>query len=530
MANNNTLTYFNDVYDPSATLEDYKEQLKNALFKIDPSFDLEESTELMNIISVWAIAQYQIMQQTIALYNDNNPYTASLPALINKYGALYGIEYKSGSKTQQEIQIVITEPCNIYAETTVEHVAFQITDNKGNIYVPTADNSFTSPGTYNVMFEAKEFGEIKSEINTINNIYTTTLGVQSVNNLITYTSLGSDVESVESYRKRILKASRFYKTQGTQQAIIDELINNGCDDAFIYKNYTGLTKEEVPSGCIAIFCKGGDSATIAKTLANEIHSAYMYGFPAVKTTATGVSYTRTQDISDNLEAFKGITNGVLSIQIGDKIQTSNLLDFSNCFSWDDVRKIITNNSGFTNISITYNSTYNWFKFENINTEQTPKEKIKLILTSGTTDTDLYGSDFFDGENQIVIEDGYIEIAHVIDVAEDRYVAKVCYNDAVVIQAHIRFSLQGIITTEQLEELKDYIISTANSESLFKINQSLTNMDFLSIIKTYINDNEIDAYAYNLKFKRDETEDWVENLSVEHIYEIYNISVSNISIG
>ena len=133
MANNVIPYKFNDVYDPTKTIEYYKSQLVAALQLIDQDIDMADGSPMSNIVSVASVALETVIELSLAMYNDNSPYTASLPALINKYGALYGVLYKSGSPTMQRLQVVVTQPCNIYSATTAEHTAFKVADDNGNM-------------------------------------------------------------------------------------------------------------------------------------------------------------------------------------------------------------------------------------------------------------------------------------------------------------------------------------------------------------------------------------------------------------
>ena len=88
-----------DSFNPSRTLEDIKEELKTALHHVDKALDLREGQPWMNIASVFAIGMETLREYSMNFYNDLSPYTASLPALINCYGTIYGVEYKKGEKT-----------------------------------------------------------------------------------------------------------------------------------------------------------------------------------------------------------------------------------------------------------------------------------------------------------------------------------------------------------------------------------------------------------------------------------------------
>ena len=83
---------YSELYDPTKTLQDYLDIIKNNIQEVDPNIDTTEGTPMANILTILANTLEYIMEMSLAVYNDLSPYTASLQALINVYGALYGVE------------------------------------------------------------------------------------------------------------------------------------------------------------------------------------------------------------------------------------------------------------------------------------------------------------------------------------------------------------------------------------------------------------------------------------------------------
>lgn len=532
---------YTEVYDPTKTLEEYKEELIQNLLALNPAIDVSESTPMGNIMSVLSQAIMQVNNLSLAMYLDQSPYTASLQALINKYGALYGIEYKNGTYTQQVIDVVVTEPCNIYASTTEEHTQFQVQDSNGNIYAPTADIYFTEAdiGTNKISFECITMGATSSPLNTITTILTTTKGIESVNNSVSYTTIGTAAEDEETFRERILKASKFYRTTGTSITIEDNLKNIGCDDAFIFKNYGSTTKMGVTSGAIAIIIKGGKTETLKKLIANilaeNIQSAYMFGFapvPAPSGEETR-SYITLPTISAKVEAFKGVNNCCMTLQFGkDTIttQTKTNLDFSSVTTIQEIFDII-NNAGFTNCGMSFDLNTGVIKI--VSSIEGDEGNIKMIPTTDpSSSTDLYATDFLDGANQLEVHSGYIELAQTYTIVYPRYQCVVTFNYAIPVQVYLKLNIKplGIVNTEVIKEIKKYIVEQATSGGLFNIYTSLNTMDFSSIIKKYLNENNLECYADDLYFQRENTTNWVTALIPENIYEYFTLNEENIKIN
>lgn len=130
--------------------------------------------------------------------------------------------------------------------------------------------------------------------------------------------------------------------------------------------------------------------------------------PFTGTNATSGTATTSAIDSDSITAFKLVSNGDLTIEIDGVDTVLTGLNFTKISTVQDIVDILNNKYADCNISVTDT---NKIKFESRNVGTT--STIELKATSSGTGTDIYGSSYLDGANQVTV-DGTAETGSLTD--------------------------------------------------------------------------------------------------------------------
>ncbi|MBR4973851.1 MAG: hypothetical protein IKY45_05260 [Clostridia bacterium] len=139
-----------------------------------------------------------------AIYNATDPSKCDGAQQDNKYQLNY-VFRKGGTYTTQNISITATKTVTLqgldgsYNDNTAS--AFTVSDDAGNLWF-LVDTTTVYAGITSLEFRAKEIGAVVPTIGTITNIVTVTEGISAVNNIVGYTTLGTEQESNLSFRIR----------------------------------------------------------------------------------------------------------------------------------------------------------------------------------------------------------------------------------------------------------------------------------------------------------------------------------------
>ena len=138
-------------------------------------------------------------------------------------------------------------------------------------------------------------------------------------------------------------------------------------------------------------------------------------FPYTGTNATCGTTTTIAITNTIISALQLVSNGDLTIAIDGESNTLTGLNFNNITSVKDIVQILNSKYLDCNISVVDTNKIQ-FKSRNFGADST----IELTATSGGTGTDIYGSTYLDGANQVTV-DGIDEtgsIANALAAAEE----------------------------------------------------------------------------------------------------------------
>lgn len=209
--------------------------------------------QFLNIFIQSILDMYDLLTQ---VYNQFDPDLA-FGRVLDQRVAINGIQRQAGTRTVTNITIVTSRAVNLYGvDQTVEPV-FTVADDEGNEWELIETQNIGGAGTYVYAFQSAVPGEVLTTPNTITNAVTVVLGVTSVNNPTTFTTLGINEETDQQLRLR-RQRSVGLASQGYLEGLIAELENiTGLTDVFVYENRTGsVDADGIPSHSIWVIVGG----------------------------------------------------------------------------------------------------------------------------------------------------------------------------------------------------------------------------------------------------------------------------------
>jgi uncharacterized phage protein gp47/JayE len=200
------------------------------------------------------------------IYNSMDPDQA-IGVVLDQRVAINGIQRQAGTFTVTNVTLVLSQSVNLYGLDQTAQPIFTVADNAGNNW----QLQFTQlgvTGTQAYSFQAANPGAVFTTPNTITVPVTIVLGVSSINNPATYTSLGVTAETDAALRIR-RQISVSLVSQGYLKGLLAAIENiNGVTGAFVYENDTDATDaNSVPSHSIWVIVAGsGSAASIAQAI------------------------------------------------------------------------------------------------------------------------------------------------------------------------------------------------------------------------------------------------------------------------
>lgn len=159
-----------------------------------------------------------------------------------------------------------------YAGTLMTTEGLFIIPNTGSMSVTTVPNVYTVEYGGQVLFEAEDAGYETAAVGEVNSLYSSVSGVSSVYNLSAMTA-GSDVESDDAGRLRIVAFNKHGKDVATDRAIESHLLNSitGVTMAKVTSNRgMSATASGQPPKSIAAVVVGGTDAEVAQGLYESV--------------------------------------------------------------------------------------------------------------------------------------------------------------------------------------------------------------------------------------------------------------------
>jgi uncharacterized phage protein gp47/JayE len=225
------------------------------------------------------------MQVAAAVYNSFSPITAQADALTRNV-KINGIRRLSPSFSSVDL-LIVGQAGSVITSGQAEDILGQKWNLPASVTIPIG-------GAITVSAIAAEFGEITASANTIQKIATPTIGWQTVTNPAA-ASKGDPVESDAQLRRR-QSNSTMIPSQSVMEGIVGAVASvEGVARYRGYENYTATTNGDgIPSHSISVVVEGGNSTTIAETIANK------------KTVGTGTYGTTSVTVYDRY----GVPNAI----------------------------------------------------------------------------------------------------------------------------------------------------------------------------------------------------------------------------
>ncbi len=209
------------------------------------------------------------------IYNTFDPDNA-IGVTLDQRCAINGIQRQAGTFTITNVTLVITSSVNLFGLDQATQPVYTVADSAGNQWQIITTQLGVSAGTYVYAFQAANPGAVSTIPNTITVPVTIELGVSSINNPTTYTTLGLNEESDATLKvRRSMSVSN--PSQGYLAGLLGTLENiNGIVSAFLYENVTGSTDVDgVPGHSIWAIVSG--TATVPLAVAWSSVISYSYG-------------------------------------------------------------------------------------------------------------------------------------------------------------------------------------------------------------------------------------------------------------
>ena len=179
------------------------------------------------------------MQLIEGIYNQFDPDNA-IGIQQDFLYAINNIQRIGATYTYQPIQITTDRALNLDGlddqANVLDGVGYTVSDNAGNQFVLLDSQTIPSAGTYIYTFRAKALGSTTPQINTITTPVDIVLGVVSINNPSSPTSIGQNGETDSSFRIRRSKPVAL-GTTGYLNGLEGALENiTGVVDASLFEN------------------------------------------------------------------------------------------------------------------------------------------------------------------------------------------------------------------------------------------------------------------------------------------------------
>lgn len=220
--------------------------------------------QLMMLFIQEILDNLELQMQIYSSFDPDNAIGNTLDQRV----AINGIQRQGATNTVTPITVVTSISVNLYGLDQTAQPVYTVSDSAGNLWNLQTTQLGVSTGTNIFNFQAAVPGAITTTPNTINVQVTVVLGVTSVNNPTTYTTLGINEESDIALKIRRARSVSL-GGQGYLANLYAALANiNGVSSVFIYENKSDVTDVDgVPSHSIWVILAGsGDPSEIANAI------------------------------------------------------------------------------------------------------------------------------------------------------------------------------------------------------------------------------------------------------------------------
>lgn len=225
-----------------------------------PNINTASDTPDGQMLNIYVRGIQDVQDLIAAVYNSFDPDNA-VGVVLDQRIAINGIERQAGTYTITNITIVTTQSVNLYGKDQSAQAVYSVSDSAGNLWQLQTTQLAVAAGTHAFSFQAALPGAVTTTPNTITTQVTIVLGVASVNNPTTYTTLGVNEESDPAAKIRRQKSVSL-ASQGYLPGLLAALENiPGMTAAFVYENKTSTTDANgVPPHCIWVIVSGTAAA------------------------------------------------------------------------------------------------------------------------------------------------------------------------------------------------------------------------------------------------------------------------------
>lgn len=222
--------------------------------------------QLINIFIQAILDNEDLLTQIYSQFDPDNAIGVTLDQRV----AINGIQRQAGTFTVTNVTLVTSQSLNLYGLDQDVQPIYTVSDSEGNQWQLITTELGISPGTSVFAFQAANPGAVLTVPNTIIIPVTIVLGVTSINNPTTYTTLGINEETDAELRVRRQKSVSL-ASQGYLQGLLAALENlNGLTFAAVFENNTNATNADgVPSHSIWVIVAG---TAAAADIANAIYT------------------------------------------------------------------------------------------------------------------------------------------------------------------------------------------------------------------------------------------------------------------
>lgn len=200
------------------------------------------------------------------VFNSFDPDLA-IGIILDQRCAINGVMRQAGTRTITNITVVTDRALTLYGVDQTVNPIYTIADNAGNNWQLVTTVAVSGSGSHVYIFQAQNPGAVLTVPNTITIPVTVILGVTSLNNPTTYTTLGLNEETDAALRLRRIQSVSL-SSQGYLAGLRAALLNiNGVTYAQVYENNTGSTDaDSIPGHSIWVITNGGEDADIAQAI------------------------------------------------------------------------------------------------------------------------------------------------------------------------------------------------------------------------------------------------------------------------
>lgn len=236
-----------------------------AIYGID--INLDQDTPDGQLIGILVQSYLDLEDLLTQIYNGFDPDLA-IGNVLDQRVAINGIQRQAGTFTVTDVTIVTSQSVNLYGLDQSVQPIYTVSDAAGNQWQLQNTELGVSAGTNVFSFQASTPGANLTTPNTITIPVTIVLGVTSVNNPTTYTTLGLNEESDATLKIRRQKSVSL-ASQGYLAGLLAALGNiPGVTVYTVVENNTATTDiNGIPSHSIWVIVGGsGAAADIAQAI------------------------------------------------------------------------------------------------------------------------------------------------------------------------------------------------------------------------------------------------------------------------